>query len=263
MYRDSSVENTGAMSNQTATTGATGPAQNIVGGGLSPLGGGGISPGIPNAAISGAPTGGKGGGGGILGDIGGAVTHTGSFLEKLVSGLMNPTSGTKKKPKGQPSQKAITPPPASPPQPVSATGPVTAKPMIDPMAMKLFFSTIIGPYLDSIVQEQNQAADQLGAQMNSAMSDFSIPDNVRGLLQADSAQAQADIRNVAQTQRAAAASAPDLAAFMQQLYAAQTAQEQARLEQQRVLAAQATQTGQTDPAIQAIIDSLSGKPAGQ
>ena len=236
--------------------------------GLSPLGGSGstLSPGSPatGAAIAGSHT----------GPGSSFLANTGSFLEKLVSGLAKAPipgniggflanqfaerNGTGSSANSGKAKTTSATPPATPP---TATGPATAKPLIDPMAMKLFFSTIIGPYLDSIVQEQNASADQLGSQMQHALNDFSIPDNVRGLLTADSAQAQADIRNVAQTQRAEAASAPDLAAFMAQLQSAQSAQEQARLEQQRVLSAQAVASGTVDPSIQAIIDSLGGSTA--
>jgi hypothetical protein len=246
------VSNTGAMSNQSAKTGATPTSQNIIGGGLSPMGGGNtISPGIQ-------PSGATGGGGGV--DLGGLLHNTGSFLENLVSGL---SLGGKYKGTKKPKQTASVPSApggaaggAATPAALGTTN--ATKPVIDPMAMKLFFSTIIGPYLDQIVQQQNASADQLGSQMQHALSDFSIPDNARGLLESSSAQAQADIKNVAQTQRAAAASAPDLAAFMAQLQASQNSQELSRLEQQRVLAAQQTANGTatTDPALQAIIDSL-------
>ena len=254
------IANSGAMSEQTAMTGATPGAQNIIGGGLSPLGGSVLSPGIV-AGATGGPT--------DLSTPNGAtpaVTHGNSFLEKLVhaflptgKGLLPPKSTAKPKTSGP----AATP--AAPPTPPSASSPnPTTKPLIDPMAMKLFFSSVIGPYLDQIVQEQNASADQLGAQMNDALTNFSIPENVRGLLKAQTAQAQADIRNVGQTQRGAAAAAPDLAAFMAQLQSSSQQQELARLEQQRVLAAQSTANGTaaTDPAIQAIIDSLSGKVPG-
>lgn len=250
------VSNTGAISNQSATTGATGASQNIIGGGLSPMGGNTLTPGVQ-------PSGATGGGGGI--DFGGLLHNTGSFLENLVSGL---SLGGKYKGSKKPKTASV---PAAPggatggaATPTSLGTPNQTKPVIDPMAMKLFFSTIIGPYLDQIVQQQNASADQLGSQMQHALSDFSIPENARGMLEASSAQSQADIKNVAQTQRAAAASAPDLAAFMQQLSQSQNSQELARLEQQRVLAAQSTANGTaaTDPAIQAIIDSLSAGKTG-
>ena len=226
---NTNVANTGAMSNQSAITGGTGGAMNT-----STIGP--IQPIKPKSTHS-------------------SHGYLSSFAD-LVSELFGGGKGKgKSTPKASVPAAGGTPPPAGPT--AAGTGTTTGgQPIIDPLALHLFFSQIIGPYLDKIVGDQNSAADQLGAQMQHALSDFSLPPQARALLEARIPEEQADIRNVAETQRAAVASAPDLAAFMTTIQNAAKEQEAARLEQARVLAANATGGSTGSPDLQALIQSL-------